>query len=409
MRKIEKIKAENAAKASEILFNAYVEFRDTKEVPKEEIEEAKKKLETNYEASRLYGCFDDDILKGVMYIVTRQMTLFGSKIKVGTNGALAVDLLHKKEKVAYSFIKESLSISAADGCLVQALYPFNASFYRSMGFGYGGRVQKFRIEPSSFPRGERGDIRFLGKEDIPAMKECYESFSIKYNGMIDYDDGDYANMVKYGNSTLGAFKDGKMQGYMYMTYETADKQNKYIQVRDLVYLNPETLLTFSTFLNSQADQYKRIGINSHDQYLHYYVTDARRDIKDIYLPDNNEVYTYFPGVMYRILDLPGIIQSVPHNYGRQTLTLKINIEDNVLGDKSYIVSFEEGRAKMADTEEFDVEISMNIANFSSMFMGAVDFKSLLGYGLAKISDNSYVEAVEMAFKTDRSPMCTKFF
>ncbi len=40
-------------------------------------------------------------------------------------------------------------------------------------------------------------------------------------------------------------------------------------------------------------------------------------------------------------------------------------------------------------DNFDVELKMEICDFSSLFVGAVPLSSLLRYGLAEISDYKY--------------------
>ena len=412
MRNIRKIDKDSAIAAKKILFNSYIEFEGGKpDLSEEDLNKARDKyldVNKNFDDC-LYGCFDDEVLKGVMYIKTRNMNLFGTDIKVGCDGGLAVDLLHKKERVAYSMIKESVEISLADGGLIQTLYPFNAAFYRKMGFGYGGKVQKYRINPLSFPKGDRSHLSFLGEDSIKDIEACFEEYRKKYTGMMQKDSGDYLRLVKYSNRTIGYIKDGKLFGYMNLDYEVSNRHDKYIVVNELVYNTKEALYGFCAFFNSQADQYHTIHINSHDEFLHFIVEDAKRDKKDVDMPDNNETYTYYPGVMYRITDLKGIIDTVEHNFGGKTLKLQLDIADDIFGDKSYGIEFNNGKASNVDIGSCDVKVSMNIADFSSMFMGTIDFKSLLSYGLAEIDNDKYIDDIECIFRTDRPPMCTKFF
>ena len=51
---------------------------------------------------------------------------------------------------------------------------------------------------------------------------------------------------------------------------------------------------------------------------------------------------------------------------------------------------------------------MDIADFSSLAMGAVDLKSLRKYGLVSLSDATYLNAVNRVFASDR-PICTTSF
>lgn len=64
---------------------------------------------------------------------------------------------------------------------------------------------------------------------------------------------------------------------------------------------------------------------------------------------------------------------------------------------------------LVDAGDYDVEVCMDVAEFSSLLVGAVNFKSLYKYGLAKISDPSYVGVVDKIFAVEDKPICTTPF
>jgi len=58
---------------------------------------------------------------------------------------------------------------------------------------------------------------------------------------------------------------------------------------------------------------------------------------------------------------------------------------------------------------YDVEIGLNVAEYSSMVMGVVPFHKLWAYGLAEISDAAYIETVTKIFAAPQRPYCVTQF
>ena len=54
-------------------------------------------------------------------------------------------------------------------------------------------------------------------------------------------------------------------------------------------------------------------------------------------------------------------------------------------------------------------MALDVASFSSLITGAVDFKSLYRYGLADISASRYVDTINKLFLTEEKPICTTPF
>ena len=100
-----------------------------------------------------------------------------------------------------------------------------------------------------------------------------------------------------------------------------------------------------------------------------------------------------------------------HNFGGQTLTMQINLTDSFwpVCAGSWVVSVENGFATLNPNARPDVEISLDIAEFSSLVTGATTFRQLLAYGLAEISDAAFADAVHQLFYTANKPVCHTAF
>jgi predicted acetyltransferase len=96
-----------------------------------------------------------------------------------------------------------------------------------------------------------------------------------------------------------------------------------------------------------------------------------------------------------------------HDFNGQSCKLKLNITDTLIqeNNRSWIVHFNGGRAAVKDEGEYESEVSMDIAGFSSLITGAVDFKTLLKYGIAGISEHGYAYTVHKLFEMPEKPVC----
>jgi predicted acetyltransferase len=185
-----------------------------------------------------------------------------------------------------------------------------------------------------------------------------------------------------------------------------------IHVRELVYETPEALLELMTFLQSQADQIRRIILNTQDEGFHHILQDPRNGNPDLIPSVYHESNVQGVGLMYRVIDVPGIFDLLKgHNFGGQTLHLALTIEDSFLPENAgtTLLSFEGGYAELDTEKEAEVEVAIDIAEFSSLLMGVIDFGRLYHYGLADISDKAYVDLVDQLFAVRDKPLCTTPF
>ncbi len=180
-----------------------------------------------------------------------------------------------------------------------------------------------------------------------------------------------------------------------------------IDVRLLCYETPEALAELLAFLYSQLDQINRVFISTDDEDFQLLLTDIWNREYRLIAPVFHESSAVGHGVMYRLLGVRRAFEAVPdHDFGGSDLTIRIVVRDTFFPqhDGSVTVAFRQGRATVGD-DRAEVEIAMNIAEFSSLFMGATSFRTLYSYGLATISDMSYVDAVDRTFACRERPVC----
>ena len=364
----------------------------------------------------LYGLYRKGKLLGGMSLHDFTMTLLSAKALIGGVGFVAVDLSHKKEKVCKELIEFFLQHYRKKGATMTALYPFRPDFYRKMGFGYGTKISHYRIKPADLPRGtSRDHIRFLQKKDQKAVIDCYNRYAGKTHGMIRKSAFEYGMYSKPTVKVVGYRKGRKIQGHVAFSFRSVKESNFVLNdlvVEELIYENPDALSELMAFLHTQADQINRIVFNTHDEHLHFLPHDPRDGSEKLFPSVYHESNHQGVGIMYRVIDTAGLFRILKgHSFGDQNCRLKISLTDSFFEDNqgSYIVHFVNGKPRVKKAGRYDVEIKLDVSDFSSLVMGAVNFRSLYSYGLAEISDEEYVGTVNRLFLTEEKPRCMTHF
>lgn len=369
--------------------------------------------------ANFYGIFRDGQLLGIMCLYDFWMNFLQVRIPAGGVGQVAVALLHKKEHAAKEMMVYALRHYRAQETPLVALYPFRPDFYRRMGFGYGTKMNRYCVKPDALPGDpSRAQLRYLDGTDRQALLDCYQRAVDRTHGMMDKTERELDRL--FGNPQhriAGYERDGQMQGYLVFTFEQGETwlQND-IQVTELIYDGHEALAALLTFLQTQADQIRHIIINTQDEYLHHLLLDPRngsaRLIPDVY----HETNAQGVGLMYRVIDVPGLFERLSgRDFGGQTCILKLTIEDSLLPENagSTLLCFENGYVQRLTGGQgnttHEVEIRLDIADFSSLLAGTVDLVSLIRYGLADISRPVYTGMLNRIFAVEQKPVCTTAF
>lgn len=365
-----------------------------------------------------WGYYRDGKLLGGLRLHDFTMTLHGVNIPAGGAGYLAVNLAHKKEHIAKELMLFFFRQYRKKKASMALLWPFRPDFYRKMGCGYGGKVHLYRVKPEHLPKGRsKAHVRALTRDDLPALVNCFNRYAAKMTGMIEdtlisrewlFDEYPRFKWVGYERG-------GVLQGYLMFEF-TSEKLSNFLnnnlRVIELVYETPEVLLELMTFLHSQADQINRVLITTADDNFHHLLFDPRNDSENIIPLIYHESHTSGVGIMYRTLSIPYLLRALRnHDFGGQTCIIKLSITDSFLSENegSYIIQFENGQATVRKRRQTDVEVAMDISDFSSLVIGAVDMRSLYAYSRVEISNVEYLDILNRLFATDHKPVCLTAF
>lgn len=363
-----------------------------------------------------YGYYNDNELLGCMRLHNYHMNLLNHRIPVRGIGLVGVDLLHKKEKIAKEMVTYFLNHSREDGAYFALLYAFRPDFYKKMGFGFGPKMDHYRIHPDSFPaKGNKEYLVYLTGDDKEAVHDCYQDFVNQHHGMIEKTTFELNRLfMRHDLRIIGYRKNGVLEGYMVFNFKQAHENNlmkNNLIIEEWVWLKQEAFDGFLTFLHSQTDQINRVVIHTMDESFYYLLNDPRNETNNIIPHVYHEMHTSGVGLMYKTLDIKKYFKGLEnHNFNGVNLNLKINVTDSFESKKEqFLLAATDGKVTINAEEIYDVELTLDISDFSSLIMGAVSFMSLYRLGLASISDSSYVDRINTLFHTGQKPMCLSGF
>lgn len=363
------------------------------------------------------GLYRDNSLQGGARLHDFVMNMRGAKVAAAGIGMVAVDLMRKKEHVARDMMHGWLEYCRSRDVPFALLYPFRPDFYKQMGFGYGTKLSQYKVLPTALPAsGDKSHVALMGSEEKQHVGDCYARMVARTHGLIEKSDGELSGFFTNPAKRVVGYREGKdLRGYMVFSFRDS-APNQFLTydlvVDEMIYETREALLGLLAFLRTQADQVRRIEFNTQDDSFHLLLSDVR-DGSDVLLPSvYHRSNVQGVGIMYRVVDLRHVFEALHAvNFGGQSLTLRITVTDDFLPENegSVTVRFNRGHPAVEQAATPDFGVTMDIAEFSSLLVGAADFRSLYRYGLADISETARVEQVNRLFATDEKPICMTHF
>ncbi|MCT4620055.1 MAG: GNAT family N-acetyltransferase [Marinisporobacter sp.] len=412
MREIRKLNEMHIDEYTEIAYNAYPSFKD---FTKESMAQYKKEtleILKNDPTVTFYGLFEDDEMIAVMRLFDFEMNCFGKMLPVSGIGFLGVHLMHKKKKAARDMLKFYEENYKDKGVPFGLLLPFRPDFYKKMGYGFGTKMNQYKILASRIPAYYKdSDIRYIKEDELCKLLDCHNRVAHKTHGMMKKI-GDESKAI-FGddfNRVIGNYdENGNINGYLVYKFQNGKAGNytiNNIYIKELIYENPQVLKKLLGFLRKQEDQVHLVTFNTEDESFYYLFNDPRNDSLN-YIPYGYlETNTQAVGVMYKLFDVrQAFIQCKHRNYNHANIGVKFLIEDNFnQRTEEIIIKFEKGKA-IVDAKEFVATIKIDIAEFSSLFLGCTSLKGLFDLGLLELDHDEYLQELDRAFYCNQKPVC----
>jgi predicted acetyltransferase len=284
-----------------------------------------------------------------------------------------------------------------------------------MGFGYGTRLNAYNLRTDAFPRGEKGRLRHLTRDDAAAILACHNRYVAHTHGLFLRGEALMQRILESAERRVVGYMAGEIvQGYLIYQFQRGSRSfiDNSLEVVELAAEHPAALRELLAFIRSQADQVQRVRWNTHDDQLHHLVSDPRNGSENLLVPVSHETNAQALGIMYRLLDTAGFFRALSgHSFGGQSLTLGLDVHDSFLpeNDGQLVVHFAGGRPKLDHDAPPEAWVSLSVEDLSSLVMGAADFRALMAYGLAEIDNPSYSGRVHRLFQSEARPMCLTAF
>ncbi|MBQ9960385.1 MAG: GNAT family N-acetyltransferase [Firmicutes bacterium] len=362
-----------------------------------------------------YGLFEDGKLIAQMKLIDFSMNAFGKMIKACGLMALGVHPMHKKKGAARDMVRFFEEYTRESGASVAMLLPFRIDFYRQMGYGYGSKMEEYRLPTINLPAADKEELKklsFIGSDEAATNEilQCYSTFSEKNHGMcLKFEDEIRALDGDSDTRRVGYYKNGQLKGYVFFNFVCESDVNytlNRMEVTELVYHSPEVLKTLLGFLRNQSDLAQTTVIRTGEPDF-YHLLPSAQDTSNNYM-DFGFLQTNVAavGTMYKVVNLKEFIKSTSHRkFIPCKLTVKFDYESELYHtENSFAVAFgADGHWSIGNIEDSEVTVLCKLSDLSSLLMGSAEFSSLVRLGVIRISDESYVELLDTLFHCKQKP------
>lgn len=358
------------------------------------------------------AAYRDGALAGVMKWYDYTMRLRTRNVFAGGLGAVAVALDARRRGVAGDLVRAFVEAYRAAGATIALLHPFRHDFYRRFGFGHGTKMNRYRIPPSELPD-DAGALRVrqMGPDEAERLAACYERVRARTNGLIVTEAWEFREQLE--NRALRIFAyvaaDGEVRGFL-TTRPMLGKANNAnaneLRVFEPIAETPAAMRGLLGFLRGLADQFAYVILETQDDAFHIVPRDPRDESgRILHPPAYHETNAQGAGVMYRVLDVPRALEALAGGGARPTVWASLRVLDALIPENAEAFDV----ALSGDGAVDGVTASLDVADFSSLVVGALRFRTLFHYGLANVSAPEAVPALDRLFAADAPPLCTTHF
>ncbi len=370
---------------------------------------------------RYLGCFDEDnTLIGSLLMMDFQQNIRGKLMNMGGIAYVSTGFLRKKEHIARNMIRVAIGVFAGTGTYVGGLHPFNPAFYGKMGYGYCNESMMFSPKPQyirSF--GHKEHLSYAREEDREEILKLYRRQAVKTHGATIHPYMDYHRIFDMPYVVV-CRREGRITGYLTFEFTPVDHYTDMyhdLTVREMVYEDMDTLEEFLTFFASQTDQIERVRIYTPEENFQMYFTNPDSGENRAYDGAIQEIGRKNMGHMFRILSVENYFkeQDRCEEKTRRNFILELQVEDTFVeeNNRSFFLKIQEDRVELLDSSEehirADVRLKTNIADLSSLVMGAVPLKKFLWSRRMNCSDESYAEDIQRAIGWSEKPENLTYF
>lgn len=370
--------------------------------------------------TRYFGYFNEGKeLLGIYRLNDFECNINGKFQRIFGIGMVAVHLLHKKEKVAFHLLTHFHELARKEKVSIVSLYPFNPSFYRKMGYGFGPTRYEFKFKPEALiVDGKKGLVEFLSPNDEESIVQLYDDYANDHHGMMKRTWAERQQIKNAKTHYVGVKENGRLIGALAFTLEPVKDSHflhQHMIVYEWIWTKPDGYKQLASWLHSQQDQVDRIVYRTNDKSFVHALSNPSNDSNHLIPSVYHEVATTGSGLMYRLTNIIDFVFEMnfqnlrrPEEYTK----LLIEIEDTFLTEQHglYEIIYNGdfwSATKLPDSNE-DVNIKISIQDISSWWMGCISLEALQQYGAVTINKMD-ARKLDDWFKPQNSPICFTSF
>lgn len=418
MRTIRNVGPESIDQYMEVYLNSYPAFKSLDDDCYAHYEEKTLLDMTTDPDVDFVGMFEDEKMIAIMKVVHFRINLFGRMQSAYGLMSLGVHPLYKKQHAALEMVREFERRAAAEGTLLTLLLPFRMDFYRGMGYGYGTRMDEYRIPVASLPKavkdtGRRFELELVGKDAVPEMVDCYNAVCADNHGALQKFSEEARLMgLSASPRRLVCRENGEMVGYLVWHYDQQNDTNYTLNtlvVEEMVYADGDVLQQLLSFLRKQADLAQSLVLRTGEEDFYHLLEDAA-DTSGNYI-DFGYLQTNVSamGSMYKVFDPERFIKGTAYRVTAEgDLTARFLWNEPFGGEsRSITVRFRDRRWRVVQSFEYaaepDVTAELSLANLSSVLMGSCSLSSLVRLGACTVSDPAEADRLSALLRTEQKP------
>lgn len=327
----------------------------------------------------------------------------GRSVPMGGVATVVVRPEHRGEGIAARLLAHALERMRNEGIVVSTLHPATTRVYRASGWEIGGDLAKHRVSTRALerlPRGESEQVRRLGREDWPVVRQCYDMVAPAHPGWIDRSDWwwDVTLDDTFSDQSFlyGVEADDGFAGFVSFVQSPSPDGGYSIAVEEMVTRDPGAAVTLWRFLAGHGMQARTITINRGpvDELL-------------LMLPEQDVHQVHNNRWMHRLVDVPAALATRGYP-AAVAAEVHLEVTDKVApwNDGSWVLRVEGGRGEVTPGGTGEVQLTINA--LSSLASGWTSATALTGAGALHHASPKACAALDAIFAGPAPTMVDEF-
>lgn len=412
MRVIRQLDESHVDAYADIAFNAYPSFKNFNKEAVDDYKATVIHIMRTDPIVTFYGLFEEEVLIGVMRLFDFKMNAFGVVVPISGLGFLGVHLMHKKKGVARQLVAFYEAHYLGRKIPIASLLPFRPDFYKPMGYGFGTKMNQYRIPSEFLPTyTENPNLRYLTEGDLDQILACHARVVQTSHGRIMKFGDEIRDLFGDAfNRVVGSFDEsGVLNGYLVYKFHNGKAGNytiNHLTVKEMIYENTTVLKGLMGYLKKQEDQVALMIFNTEDEHFHYLFDNPLNDTHN-YIPYGYlETNTQAIGMMYKLLSVRMAFEQCSHrSYNHMKAQVRFLIEDDYTNDVETVIVHFDGEKAVLDQTTYEVTVKVKGSYFSALFLASTSVSGLYHLGLLELDDATYLPILDLAFYYPQKPVC----